>query len=188
MPRSIDVILRHEIVERAKAGDRIIITGSPIVVPDIAQLYNEPRLQREGGGRVKEGFGSGITGLKALGVRELSYRITILASFVRHEQDKTALNALHDAFEEADLAQIQKQFTEEELQLLEQMRVDRHLYHKLISSIAPHIFGHEDIKKGLLLQLLGGVHKSTKEGIRLRGDVNICIVGDPSTAKSQFLK
>lgn len=39
-----------------------------------------------------------------------------------------------------------------------------------------------------MLQLLGGVHKSTKEGINLRGDINICVVGDPSTAKSQFLK
>ena len=36
--------------------------------------------------------------------------------------------------------------------------------------------------------MLGGVHKSTKEGIKLRGDVNVCLVGDPSTAKSQFLK
>lgn len=36
--------------------------------------------------------------------------------------------------------------------------------------------------------LLGGVHKQTAEGIKLRGDVNVCIVGDPSTAKSQFLK
>lgn len=36
--------------------------------------------------------------------------------------------------------------------------------------------------------LLGGVHKKTAEGIKLRGDVNVCIVGDPSTAKSQFLK
>ena len=36
--------------------------------------------------------------------------------------------------------------------------------------------------------LLGGVHKKTKEGINLRGDLNICIVGDPSVAKSQFLK
>jgi DNA replication licensing factor MCM6 len=36
--------------------------------------------------------------------------------------------------------------------------------------------------------LLSGVHKTTSEGIRLRGDINVCIVGDPSTAKSQFLK
>ena len=48
--------------------------------------------------------------------------------------------------------------------------------------------GHEIVKKGLLLQLLGGVHKQTPEGMHLRGDINICVVGDPSTSKSQFLK
>ena len=36
--------------------------------------------------------------------------------------------------------------------------------------------------------LFGGVHKITLEGIHLRGDINVCIVGDPSTSKSQFLK
>ncbi len=44
------------------------------------------------------------------------------------------------------------------------------------------------MKKGILLQLMGGVHKQTAEGIHLRGDLNVCIVGDPSTSKSQFLK
>jgi DNA replication licensing factor MCM6 len=50
------------------------------------------------------------------------------------------------------------------------------------------IFGHIEIKKALLLQLLGGIHKKTETKISLRGDINILIVGDPSTAKSQFLK
>lgn len=63
-----------------------------------------------------------------------------------------------------------------------------HLYDKLAESIAPATFGHLEVKRGILLMLLGGVHKTTSEGIRLRGDVNVCIVGDPSTAKSQFLK
>lgn len=62
------------------------------------------------------------------------------------------------------------------------------LYSKLAQSISPSVYGHFDVKKGILLQLFGGVHKSTMEGIKLRGDINICIVGDPSTAKSQFLK
>lgn len=44
------------------------------------------------------------------------------------------------------------------------------------------------VKRGVLLMLLGGVHKQTAEGTKLRGDINVCIVGDPSTAKSQFLK
>lgn len=112
----------------------------------------------------------------------------MMASFIRNVQDKTALNALHDMFTEGDLDQIQSQFTQDELDQIQIMRNDRHVYHKLISSICPHIFGHEDIKKGILLHLLGGVHKVTPEGIKLRGDINVCIVGDPSTAKSQFLK
>ena len=49
-------------------------------------------------------------------------------------------------------------------------------------------YGHSVVKKGLLLQLMGGVGKTTPEGMALRGDINICIVGDPSTSKSQFLK
>jgi DNA replication licensing factor MCM6 len=44
------------------------------------------------------------------------------------------------------------------------------------------------VKRGILLQLLSGVHKRTPEHISLRGDINVCIVGDPSCAKSQFLK
>jgi DNA replication licensing factor MCM6 len=62
------------------------------------------------------------------------------------------------------------------------------LYLKLAESIAPSVHGHLDVKKGILLQLFGGLHKSTSEGIKLRGDINLCVVGDPSTAKSQFLK
>jgi len=44
------------------------------------------------------------------------------------------------------------------------------------------------VKKGILLQLFGGITKKTSDSIKLRGDLNICIVGDPATAKSQFLK
>ena len=58
----------------------------------------------------------------------------------------------------------------------------------MAKSICPMVFGNDEIKKGVLLMLFGGVNKNTAEGIKLRGDINICIVGDPSTAKSQFLK
>jgi DNA replication licensing factor MCM6 len=47
--------------------------------------------------------------------------------------------------------------------------------------------GNDEIKKGILLMLFGGVPKKTLEGTSLRGDINVCIVGDPSTAKSHFL-
>lgn len=48
--------------------------------------------------------------------------------------------------------------------------------------------GNDEVKRGVLLMLFGGVPKVTTEKTNLRGDINICIVGDPSTAKSQILK
>lgn len=48
--------------------------------------------------------------------------------------------------------------------------------------------GNAEVKRGIMLMLFGGVPKTTMEGTRLRGDINVCIVGDPSCAKSQFLK
>ncbi|XP_077125517.1 maternal DNA replication licensing factor mcm6 isoform X6 [Ranitomeya variabilis] len=48
--------------------------------------------------------------------------------------------------------------------------------------------GNDEIKRGVLLMLFGGVPKTTLEGTSLRGDINVCIIGDPSTSKSQFLK
>eukprot|EP01053_Blabericola_migrator_P011035 Blabericola_migrator_1__11034@NODE_640_length_7113_cov_145_445501_g471_i0_p1_GENE_NODE_640_length_7113_cov_145_445501_g471_i0NODE_640_length_7113_cov_145_445501_g471_i0_p1_ORF_typecomplete_len954_score223_46MCM/PF00493_23/2_3e94MCM_OB/PF17207_3/2_1e32MCM_lid/PF17855_1/1_9e24MCM6_C/PF18263_1/2_4e14Mg_chelatase/PF01078_21/4_1e12Mg_chelatase/PF01078_21/5_5e03Mg_chelatase/PF01078_21/5_3e03AAA_5/PF07728_14/1_3e06AAA_3/PF07726_11/2_1e05AAA_3/PF07726_11/4_9e03Sigma54_activat/PF00158_26/5_4e03Sigma54_ac len=60
---------------------------------------------------------------------------------------------------------------------------------RLCAAMAPEIFGHAEIKKGLLLMLVGGVEKTTKKDhIKLRGDINMLLVGDPGTAKSQFLK
>lgn len=68
------------------------------------------------------------------------------------------------------------------------MRNTPDFFNKLVDSICPTVFGHQEIKRAVLLMLLGGVHKLTHEGINLRGDINVCIVGDPSCAKSQFLK
>lgn len=76
----------------------------------------------------------------------------------------------------------------EELDEVQRMRNTPDFFNKLVDSIAPTVFGHQDIKRAILLMLLGGVHKITHEGINLRGDINVCIVGDPSCAKSQFLK
>ena len=68
------------------------------------------------------------------------------------------------------------------------MASDSALYRKLVLSVAPAVFGHDDVKRAVLLMLFGGVHKRTHEGIALRGDINVAIIGDPSCAKSQFLK
>ena len=69
------------------------------------------------------------------------------------------------------------------------MKREPRLYSRLANCIAPTVYGHEEIKRGILLMLFGGVHKATADSnMSLRGDINVCIVGDPSTAKSQFLK
>merc|ERR1719471_843139 len=59
-------------------------------------------------------------------------------------------------------------------------------YDKLSSSIAPEIYGHEDVKKALLLLLVGGVDRAPA-GMKIRGCINICLMGDPGVAKSQLL-
>ena len=191
MPRSIEVILRNDAVEKAKAGDRVIITGMSIVVPDVAQLIgNKTEAKREDvRGRAKDQGQDGLTGLKSLGVRELTYKQVFMGNFVQLAQQRNALSALYDMADDDDpAAAAVAQFTTEQLNEIRQMKDDRRIYQKLANSVCPHIYGHEDIKKGVLLQMLGGVHKTTPEGIRLRGDINVCVVGDPSTAKSQFLK
>ncbi|PBP22620.1 MCM-domain-containing protein [Diplocarpon rosae] len=71
---------------------------------------------------------------------------------------------------------------------IEQYRASGHVYEYLAKSIAPEIYGHLDVKKALLLLLVGGVTKAMGDGMRIRGDINICLMGDPGVAKSQLLK
>jgi replicative DNA helicase Mcm len=61
-------------------------------------------------------------------------------------------------------------------------------YDKLIASFAPHIYGHEVIKESILLLIVGSVTKKLADGSNRRGDINIFLVGDPGTAKSEMLK
>ncbi|KAH9938006.1 MCM-domain-containing protein [Fomitopsis serialis] len=198
MPRSLDVILRSELVERAKAGDKCVFTGTFIVVPDVSQLGlpggNKAELMREaaraGANSAAAAVGgAGVTGLKSLGVRDLQYKTAFLACMVHDADGRAGTNIRGEEESGEDDAQaFARSLTEPEFEELKRMIESDHIYSRLVESIAPTVYGHDIVKKGLLLQLMGGVHKQTSEGMHLRGDINICIVGDPSTSKSQFLK
>lgn len=117
----------------------------------------------------------------------MSYKMVFIASSVSNNETRFGFQNSSAEEEEAQV-DVNQKFTLHERHEVVRMKNEDNLYTKLASSISPNITGHLDVKKGILLQLFGGIQKKTKEGIKLRGDINICIVGDPATAKSQFLK
>lgn len=191
LPRTMDVILRNDQVESIRPGDKAVFTGMLVVVPDVAALTAPgERLQaKQSSDRV--GQGEGVTGLVAgphkTGVRELTYRLCFIACGTQSVDTKGGMvNIRADDDQSPD--QVWASFTEEQQVALEEMRRDPSLYDSMANSIAPNVFGHTDVKRAVLLMLLGGVQKQTAEGIKLRGDINVAIVGDPACAKSQLLK
>lgn len=91
------------------------------------------------------------------------------------EQLKIKSNAVDQGFDE-DIAEFQTLVS------------DPQMYDRLARSLAPEIYGHIDVKKALLLLMVGGVNRTLPDGMKIRGDVNICLMGDPGVAKSQLLK
>ena len=65
---------------------------------------------------------------------------------------------------------------------------DLNIYRKIAHSIAPTIYGIDDVKDAVALQLFGGIVKEMPDGTRLRGDVHVLLIGDPGIAKSQMLR
>lgn len=187
IPRSFDVVVRGaDQVECIQPGDQCDFIGTLIAIPELGPLA--------GGvvGTVASEIASesGVTGLKSLGVKEMNHSLAFLANACIIEgQVKPAINT--DAnYRESSYESVLDvaDFTKEEIMKIEKMSKDANLLDNLSQSLFSSVYGSEDVKRGLILQLLGGVPKQTKTGTKLRGDINICLVGDPSTAKSQFLK
>lgn len=88
---------------------------------------------------------------------------------------------------------VQEEFTDimispEDEQQIKTLAEDPALIRKMVASVAPSIYGHDQVKEALLLQMFGGVRKKHDDGVVRRGDIHILLVGDPGAAKSQMLK
>lgn len=87
----------------------------------------------------------------------------------------------------------QKEFAEVEItpedqRMIEELARDPNIRERIIKSIAPSIYGLEDVKEAIACLLFGGVPKQYPDGVRVRGDIHVLLIGDPGTGKSQLLR
>ena len=94
----------------------------------------------------------GVSGLKALGVRELTYRLAFLASSVQPAESRLGLVSIRDDPDAADDGA--SAFSPDERELIHRMQSDRHVYQKLASSICPTVYGHDEVKPAYLAHAL----------------------------------
>ncbi|HJJ36504.1 MAG TPA: minichromosome maintenance protein MCM, partial [Methanocorpusculum sp.] len=78
--------------------------------------------------------------------------------------------------------------TEEDEMTIKNLASDPAVYGKIARSIAPTIYGNDEVKEAIALQLFGGIAKEMPDGTTLRGDIHVLLVGDPGIAKSQLLR
>lgn len=132
--------------------------------------------------RVKPGDRIQLVGIyRSLGNRNAgqgsaTFRTLILANNVIMLSSKAGGGIAQSAITDTDIRNINK------------VSKKKNVFELLSQSLAPSIYGHDHIKKAILLMLLGGMEKNLENGTHLRGDINILMVGDPSTAKSQLLR
>ncbi|MCH7850528.1 MAG: minichromosome maintenance protein MCM [Nanoarchaeota archaeon] len=87
---------------------------------------------------------------------------------------------LDESFEDIDI-------DEEDERVIREIASDPDILNTMVKSIAPSIWGHEEVKKALALQLFGGVKKTRSDETKMRGDIHVLLVGDPGVAKSVML-
>ena len=116
----------------------------------------------------------------------------VLRSYQRTTQ--TGKSTYFDLFLEGNSVEMMEQEFEEieikaeDERLIRELASDPLIYEKVRRSIAPSIYGYEEVKEALGLQLFSGVSKGLPDGTRIRGDIHILLVGDPGIAKSQLLR
>ncbi|CEP24660.1 MCM2 [Cyberlindnera jadinii] len=157
LPRHREVILLWDLVDVAKPGEEIELTG----------IYKETY---DGALNAKNGFPVFTTVIEANAVR----------------RREGAQKATDDDFIDQGLDTFS--WTEEEEREFRRFARSPNVIDKIISAMAPSIFGHKDIKTAVACSLFGGVRKNINNKHSIRGDINVLLLGDPGTAKSQILK
>lgn len=147
LPRSIDVIMDDDLVDRCKPGDRIQLVGA---------------YRTQGGAGLNNTTGKFSTHI-------MGNNVVLLSS-------------------KAGGGIAQAQMFDTDIRNINKVAKKKNIFELLSQSLAPSIFGHDHIKKAILLMLLSGMEKNLDNGTHIRGDINILMVGDPSTAKSQMLR
>jgi DNA replication licensing factor MCM3 len=145
LPRSVELILDHDLVDRIKPGDRVQVVG----------VYRALATAASGQSTTSGVFRTVV----------LVNQVQILGRDVSHLT-----------------------FSSQDIRTIKDLSKRDDILNILGRSMAPSIHGHTVIKKALALQLLSGCEKNLANGTHLRGDINILMVGDPSTAKSQLLR
>ncbi|KAF4563385.1 MCM DNA helicase complex subunit [Pleurotus pulmonarius] len=145
LPRHREVVLLWDLIDSAKPGEEVEITG----------VY-------------RNNFDASLNSKNGFPV----FSTVIEANHVNKKED------LFAAF----------RLTEEDEREIRLLARDERIRKRIIKSIAPSIYGHEDIKTAIAVSLFGGVPKNVNHKHPIRGDINVLLLGDPGTAKSQFLK
>ncbi|KAI3406012.2 MCM2 [Candida oxycetoniae] len=151
LPRHREVILLSDLVDVAKPGEEVEVTG----------IYKN---NYDGNLNAKNGFPVFATILEA--------------NSIKRKESSGFMGG-------NNLVNI---WTEEEEREFRKLARERGIIDKIISSIAPSIYGHKDIKTAVACSLFGGVPKDVNGKLSIRGDINVLLLGDPGTAKSQILK
>lgn len=98
----------------------------------------------------------------------------------------TVIQAVHVSKQAASMTSFR--VTDEDIKEIRRLSKEPNIAEKIINSIGPSIYGHQDVKTALALSMFSGVPKQLGNEHRIRGDINVLVLGDPGVAKSQFLK
>ena len=181
MPRSMDIIVRNEMVERPKAGDLCVFVGSLVVLPDgsaLARAGETPTSARREANRNNGNNGGGVRGLKALGVRELTYRTCFVASTVLTAEQASKENlstcnwgnpdnsnnstspSLTQDPHHRTTEQIAQELTEEQRRGIEEMQKSPNLYERVSSDLLPRKLNCHGLEAHSLLLCIadGGIN------------------------------